>query len=93
MPRRQPATRATCWARVSIRRSNATKRLTNKIAGMTFEELAEEYLEKGTAKLRANSTLKCRATALRGKWFAAWRPRPLLLSNRYARMHIASSWD
>jgi integrase len=51
--------------------------LTNKIAGMTFGELAEEYLEKGTANLRANTTLKYRANALRGKWFADWRPRPL----------------
>lgn len=53
------------------------KILTNRIAGMTFGELAEEYIEKGTANLRANTTLKYRATALRGKWFADWRPRPL----------------
>lgn len=53
------------------------KILTNKIAGMTFGELAKEYLEKGTANLRVNTTLKYRANALRGKWFADWRPRPL----------------
>lgn len=53
------------------------QKLTNKIAGMTFGELAEEYLEKGTSKLSRDSTLKCRLHALRGKWFADWRPRPI----------------
>jgi len=50
--------------------------LANKIAGMAFQQLAEEYLEKGTGKL-SPTTLTVRRNALRGKWFADWRPRPL----------------
>jgi integrase len=50
--------------------------ISNKIAGMTFGQLAEEYIAKGTAKL-AETTLRVRANALRGKHFTDWRDRPL----------------
>lgn len=47
-----------------------------RVESMTFGALVEEYLEKGTANLRAN-TLKGRRLALRGKRFADWHDKPL----------------
>jgi len=54
----------------------AAEVLENRAAAMTFGELFEEYLAKGTSNLRAN-TLKGRAYALRGRHFADWRDKPL----------------
>jgi integrase len=54
----------------------AERAIANNIAGMTFGKLAEEYIEKATAKL-AETTKRVRANALRGKHFAEWRDRPL----------------
>lgn len=54
----------------------AEQLIANKVAGMTFGELAEEYIAKGTAKLSPTTLVK-RVNSLRGKWFADWRQRPL----------------